>query len=333
MGQYKLLDRIGEGAMGIVYRASDQTGQEVAVKLLPTAMTSDQTARARFVREVQACTSLKHPNIIRILDCGEMQGQPYYAMELLRARTLKEMLVQDGAFPIPLALSVFRQVLAALEYCHIQGIFHRDIKPQNIMVDSAQHVTLMDFGLVKIMERSVITAHDKILGTPYYYAPEIIRSGTASPQSDLFSLGTAMYELLTGQKAFKAATIKLISREILTRDPMPIRDIRSEVPVGLSQIIDGCLVKDPGERYISARSVLTDLDRFGTGRPPRGPAGANAEPSVTRQLPKLDLRSEPILKRIQRFLSERGMGLKPIVAALLAGVLLGLLLAFGIHSY
>ena len=255
--------------MGIVYRAIQRPLERlVAIKLLPSSLASDPRAISRFMLEMQACTLLVHPNIIRILDCGELEGQPFYAMELLEARTLRQLVTEQGPPSISLVLEIFHQVLEALAYCHAQGIIHRDIKPHNIMVDQHQHATLMDFGLVKILDRSGITLDRKILGTSSYLSPETLRGEKVGPPSDLFSLGAVVYELLTGEKAFPGKGIQESGQKILSADPIPVRKLREQCPPGLVEILDGCLKKNTSERYQSASDVLRDLTRVETGSRP-----------------------------------------------------------------
>lgn len=273
MAEYRIVDRIGQGGMGIVYRAMQEPlDRPVAVKILPSSlMAASGTAVPRFLREIQACTKLNHPNIIRIIDCGEMSGQPFFAMELLEAQTLREMLADNGPLPVSQAVEIFRQMLEALDYCHAQGVIHRDIKPHNIMIDHLNHATLMDFGLVKMLERSGITQSRRIVGSPNYMPPEMIQGKDVGTQADLWSLGCVIYELLAGERAFPGKVIRDIGLLILKSEPVPITSKRPDCPAGLAQVIDGCLKKEPHERYLRAEHVLKDLQRVESGRPPLGP--------------------------------------------------------------
>lgn len=289
MAEYRIVDRIGQGGMGIVYRAvQEPLDRPVAVKILPSSlMASSGTAVPRFLREIQACTKLNHPNIIRIIDCGEMSGQPFFAMEFLEAQTLRELLADNGPLPVSQATEIFRQMLEALEYCHSQGVIHRDIKPHNIMVDAVNHATLMDFGLVKMLERSGITQSRRIVGSPNYMPPEMIQGKDVGVQADIWSLGCVIYELLAGERAFPGKVIRDIGLLILKSEPVPITSKRPDTPAGLAQVIAGCLKKEPHERYLRAEHVLKDLQRIESGRPPLGPQ-AEGNSAAGMPAPKLE---------------------------------------------
>lgn len=275
--------------MGIVYRAvQEPLDRPVAIKILPSSLMTTGTAIPRFLREIQACTRLTHPNIIRILDSGEISGQPFYAMELLEAQTLREMLADNGPLPIGQVTEIVRQMLEALGYCHNEGLIHRDIKPHNIMVDHLNHATLMDFGLVKMLERSGITHSKRIVGSPNYMCPEMLQGQDITSQADIWSLGCVAYELITGERAFPGKAIRDIGGKILRDEPAPIPEKRPDCPVGLAQIVAGCLKKLPAERYLRAEHALKDLARVEAGRPPLGPSGAaqgESAPAVPRDMP------------------------------------------------
>jgi hypothetical protein len=296
VAEYRIVDRIGQGGMGIVYRAVQETrDRPVAIKILPSSLMTSGTAIPRFLREIQACTQLTHPNIIRILDSGEISGQPFYAMELLEAHTLREMLADNGPLPIGQVIEIFKQMLEALGYCHNEGLIHRDVKPHNIMVDHLNHATLMDFGLVKMLERSGITHSKRIVGSPNYMCPEMLQGADITSQADLWSLGCVIYELLTGERAFPGKAIRDIGSKILKEDPAPVPDRRPDCPIGLAQIVSGLLKKVPADRYFRAEHVLRDLARVEAGRPPLGPFGAaqgESSPAVMRDL-ALEAAPEP----------------------------------------
>ncbi|MBI4862476.1 MAG: serine/threonine protein kinase [Candidatus Riflebacteria bacterium] len=278
MPSYTLIGKIGEGGMGVVYRALQlPLERPVAVKFLPASLMARPEALPRFMREVQICTRLSHPNIIKILDCGEMNGQPFYAMELLEAQTIRQLLKERGRIPVAQAVEIFHQVLEALEYCHREGLIHRDIKPHNIMVDGHNHATLMDFGLVKILDASGLTHSRQILGSPHYMSPEMLRGETVGSQADLFSLGTVVFEMLCGQKAFPGKNIRDIGRSILYGEPPGLSSLAPDCPPGLVKVIEGCMKRALEHRYQTTGEVLRDLNRFEAGGAPRGRTGETGD--------------------------------------------------------
>jgi len=266
--RYKVLERIGKGGMGVVYRALHVgLNKPVAIKFLPANLRiGDKEALERFLREIRACTDLNHPNIIRIYDTGEMNGQPYYVMEMVEGRTFKTLLMEEGPRPAIQVLEILVQILDALQFCHERGMVHRDIKPHNLMIDDSSRVTLMDFGLVKSVNRTIITLSGKIVGSPHYVSPELIEGHAAGPRSDLFSLGAVAYELLTGQRAFPGSSLKEIGNAILYSQPPSIREVQRIDAALENYVMTGLLAKSPEARYGSAAEALTDAERILAGR-------------------------------------------------------------------
>ena len=259
---YKVVEKIGEGGMGVVYRAH-QTNLErdVALKLLLDAASARPHDLARFAREVRAIARVNHPNVIRILDYGTISGQPFYAMDYLAtARTLGQVM-RDGPLSIDRTVAVLRQLLDALAAVHRAGLIHRDIKPGNVMIDGEDAVTLMDFGLVKDLDAESMTRTGVMIGTPRYLSPEAVQAEPIDARSDLFSLGVMMHEALTGRRLFNGDTITALAVQIVQAPTPPLRSDRRDCPEWLADLIVKMLEKDPARRPASALAALNELRR------------------------------------------------------------------------
>src|SRR5579885_2236243 len=208
LGDYELIERIGGGGMAEVYRARQLTafGREVALKVIRTDLSASDEFRARFLREAQAISRLSHPNILPLIEFGEERETLYLVMPLVREGTLRDLIRQrEGALPLEEAVTLFLQLCSAVQYAHEQGIIHRDIKPQNVLLQQHTHVLLADFGIARDNAETRITREGAGLGTIEYMAPEQA-IGQADKRSDIYSLGVVLYQLLTGVVPYSGST-------------------------------------------------------------------------------------------------------------------------------
>jgi len=268
LGQYTLLEELGHGGMGVVYRARHGLlRRQTAIKLLPPDELGEE-GEARFEREVRATAALSHPNTVTIFDYGHTpDGQLYYAMELLDGATLTRVVELSGPLPAGRVAHILAQVADALTEAHGVDFVHRDIKPDNVLLTRQggvlDHVKVVDFGLVKEQrapEDGAVTAKNTILGTPLYMAPEIIRAGEIDGRADLYALGAVGYYLLTGEHVFAGDTVVEICAQHLERVPEPPSARLGEpLPDDLERIVLDCLAKAPGDRPADARSVRDRL--------------------------------------------------------------------------
>ncbi|PWT90114.1 MAG: hypothetical protein C5B54_07755 [Acidobacteria bacterium] len=280
VGPYKILSLLGIGGMGEVYLAQDsRVGRKVAIKLLPTHLSSDSGMRRRFEREARAVSSLSHPNICSFYDIGQEDGTDYLVMEFIEGKTLADTLAK-GAMPLQKALSYAIQILDALDKAHQAGVIHRDLKPTNIML-SAKGATLLDFGLAKLRkaggqvvstsntnamsQSSNLTAEGTIVGTLQYMAPEQLNGQSTDARTDIFAFGTVLYEMLTGQKAFAGKSQASLIAAILTSEPTPVSSIQPMIAPELDRAVKTCLAKDPNERWQSAHDLLMELKWIAEG--------------------------------------------------------------------
>ena len=262
-GRYKLEQCIGSGGMGEIYRARrTHIGDTVAVKVLRADVVEDEKSRQRFYREARAAAMLHHPNAVVIHDFGEdADGTAYIVMELLLGRSLRQVLVQEGPIGALRVYGIIRQASAALDAGHRNGIVHRDIKPDNIILldsnDAADHVKILDFGIAKVLDNKTLDTHSleqrltnvgSVIGTPHYMAPEQCQGEEADSRSDIYSLGVVLYELLTGVAPFLAKTPTGVAIKHVTEKPRPLREINPSVPESVERVVLQALEKDPNAR-------------------------------------------------------------------------------------
>ena len=269
LGPYEVVGPLGAGGMGEVYRARDsRLDREVAIKVLPESVSGDADRRARFEREAKAVAALSHPNILAIHDIGEQQGVTYAVTELLHGETVRERL-NRGALPSRKAIDIAGQIARGLAAAHARGIVHRDLKPENIFLLEDGHVKILDFGLARqaiasagsgATETVAATDPGTVMGTVGYMAPEQVRGEAVDSRTDLFALGAVLYEMLSGQRAFKRTTAAETMTAILNEDPPALTSTRADLPPALDRIVSHCLEKNRLERFQSARDVAFALD-------------------------------------------------------------------------
>jgi serine/threonine protein kinase len=262
IGPYRIERRIGRGGMGVVFQAFDSAlVRPVAIKFLTPRLAASPLARARFSREGQAAAAIKHSNVVTIHFIGEHEGLPYLVMEYVEGITLADRLEREGMLERKSILRIGLQVARGLAAAHQQGLVHRDIKPANILLEGGlDQVKITDFGLASIAtEPWRLTASGVLLGTPAYMSPEQATMSAIDHRSDLFSLGSVLYHLCTGEPPFPGPTLRAILAGVREAEPRPIRDLNPDIPVALEVIIRRLMAKDPAERYQSARQLVRVL--------------------------------------------------------------------------
>jgi HAMP domain-containing protein/predicted Ser/Thr protein kinase len=271
-GRYEILSTLGKGGMGVVYRARDRTlDEEVALKVLrPDVMKDDPSLIERFKQEIRLARKITHRNVLRTHDFAEADGTPYISMEYLEGVTLKDLIVSKGALPLGVGLRIAKQMCQGLEAAHREGVVHRDIKPQNMLIlPETGELKIMDFGIARVSEvkgntgtspsAAGLTTAGVVMGTPDYIPPEQAQGMQADFRSDIYSLGVVLYEVFTGRLPFTGDTIMKIVLAHIRNPPPPPRTVNDGIPPALEGVILRALQKDPAARYQTVTDMLRDL--------------------------------------------------------------------------
>jgi len=263
LGKYNLLERIGEGGMGVVYRGEDaRLRRQVAVKFLGIRMAGDSLQRERFLREAQAAASIRHPSICTVYDIGEADGQPYLVTAYLPGDTL-ESANRDRRLSLSEAIDCAIQLAEGLQAAHANGIVHRDLKPSNVILtkrsDGGTQATIIDFGLAQVNWGDRLTQAGRLIGTANYICPQLLRGDTVSEQADIWSLGVMVYEMLTGRTPFDAENRERLFYLICNESPTPLNAVSPELPSEIGRIVGKALEKDADRRYRTMGEFLSDL--------------------------------------------------------------------------
>jgi eukaryotic-like serine/threonine-protein kinase len=259
IGKYHIIELVGEGAMGVVYRANDSVlDRTVAIKVMNESIARQDDLRKRFLHEAQAAASLQHPNVVCIYDLGDFNGHLFIAMEFIQGVDLEKLLEMGEPIALQARLDIIIDVLTGLTFAHKRGIIHRDIKPANIRVTEDGRAKIMDFGVAHLSSSSM-TSTGSFLGTPSYMAPEQITEGKTSPATDIFAVGGVLYQLLTTMRPFEAPTLQNLFFRIITETPKPVSELVPGLPLALDRIVAKAMAKEPSERYATALEMANDL--------------------------------------------------------------------------
>jgi serine/threonine-protein kinase len=248
LGRYEIESKLGEGSMGVVFRAKDTVlDRVVALKTLPSDGSTDEIQK-RFKREAEAIGRMDHPNIVKVYDLGEIEGRLFMAMELLEGEDLRQLSDLRADIPLFERLRIFAEICEGFAYAHTRGVIHRDIKPANIMVARQGMAKILDFGLARVETAETLTRRGVILGTPDYMSPEQATGKPADPRSDVFSAGAVFYEFLTGFKPFRGASLHAVLYNIVAEPTSPIPTLSPETPARVAALVHQMLEKKPEER-------------------------------------------------------------------------------------
>jgi eukaryotic-like serine/threonine-protein kinase len=267
---YRVVSLIGQGGMGRVYKAFDSAlGRFAAIKVILGPLAQRPENRERFEREIRALQAVHHPNVARIYSAGEHRGAPFYAMELIEGHSLAAVLAAGDRLAGRRCLDYLIEAAEGLEAAARQGLVHRDVKPSNLMIDAADHLKIVDFGVVRRLdEDSSLTRTQAAIGTPAYMAPEQVLGGEVDHRSDVYALGASFYHLFAGEPPFAGADPAAVSLHHVHTPLPPLSRRNPRVPRAVAAIVDTMLAKRPEDRYQDYRSLIEDLHRARAGRPP-----------------------------------------------------------------
>ncbi|MBI1966796.1 MAG: protein kinase [Gemmatimonadetes bacterium] len=259
LSKFELHELIGEGAMGVVWKAYDSVLRRyVALKLLGSQFGKTHDARDRFLREARAAGALQHPNILTVYDFGEAESQLFIAMELVEGRDLSDLIAAREPLALERKLDIVIEMLQGLAYAHDRGVIHRDIKPSNVRITTDGRVKIMDFGIARLQSADA-TDSGAIIGTPSYMAPEQITNGPITPATDVFTVGCLLHELLTYSKPFEGESVQGVLYQVLTTEPKPLRTVAPSIPASLERVVAKALNKVPEDRYTNAKQMQQAL--------------------------------------------------------------------------
>src|ERR671923_1412561 len=259
--RFRLEEKIGSGGMSTVYRAYDPTLERwVAIKLMHRDISTDPDQLERFRREARAVAQLNHPHVVTVIDAGEDEGAPYIVFEYVEGETLKDRIRRNGRLPVAEAVAYAIEIARALESAHAHRLVHRDVKPQNVLIDPDGRAKVTDFGIARSLEAHGLTAPGRVLGTTDYVSPEQALGHDVTEQSDIYSLGIVLYEMLTGEVPFRADTQVAVAMKHV-REPLPdVQVRRPEISAALASVVEHATAKETQNRYQTVSEIVHDLE-------------------------------------------------------------------------
>jgi len=258
--RYRVVKLLGRGGMGAIYRVRDlELDRDIALKLIRPEIAEDRATLERFKREIQLSSRITHRNVLRVYDLGEVEGIRFLTMQLVDGEDLASLIKREGRLPLPRVIAIFGEICKGLAAAHEQGVVHRDLKPQNVMLDAAGNAYVTDFGLAKSLAGTGMTEMGAILGTPFYMSPEQVRGEPAGPRSDIYALGVILYEMVTGRVPFTGDSVYEVMMRRLSHKPKSATELNPQMPAFLQKIMERCMATDPAARYPSVDAVLADL--------------------------------------------------------------------------
>ena len=333
--RYRLTEQIGMGGMAIVYRAVDlRTGHNVAVKVLRPEYNEDSEFISRFQREAEAASKMTHHNIVNLLDVGMDGENRYLVMEYVQGKTLKTVIQERGKLSPALAGQIAIRILSALEHAHRNGIVHRDIKPQNILVHADGHIKVADFGIARIANSSTLTKGDNVMGSVHYFSPEQAKGEGANATSDLYSTGIVLYEMLTGRVPYDGDNPVAVAMQHLHATPVPIQNLAPDVPPALVRVCMKAMEKNPAMRYQTARDMAADIRAALENRPER-PVYPEKELEIQQPKPQM-IKEETTRQQISDTGRNKSRTAKrkriwTIILTSVLGVVLAVVIFFGVR--
>jgi serine/threonine protein kinase len=299
-GRYRLDAVVGTGGMSTVYRALDTVlERHVAIKLMHREIASDSDQLERFRREARSVAQLNHPYVVGVIDAGEDDGTPYIVFEFVEGETLKDRIRRTGRLPVPEAVAYAIEICRALDGAHEAAIVHRDVKPQNVLIDEEGSAKVTDFGIARTLDQDGLTADGRVLGTTDYVSPEQALGHPVGVQSDLYSLGIVLFEMLTGDVPFHGENQVAVAMRHVREELPDLQMRRPEISSALAAVVDRATDKDLSRRYATARELIADLEDVLAIETARGGQVTGETTAVLRTLPRGSRRRLPLRTRIR----------------------------------
>jgi serine/threonine-protein kinase len=322
-GRYRLESRIGSGGMSTVYRAQDETLERfVAIKLMNREVATDSDQLERFRREARAVARLSHPNIVHVIDAGEDESRPYIVFEYIDGETLKERIQRLGRLEIPEAVAYCVEIARALGAAHANHVVHRDVKPQNVLIDHEGTAKVTDFGIARTLEEDGLTADGRVLGTTDYVSPEQALGHHVTGQSDLYSLGIVLYEMLTGELPYRGENQVAVAMQHVRESVPDVRKLRPDVSAALAAVIERATAKELRERFASDAEMIAELERTLALETNRAGEADGQVTAVIDSLPPETRRTVPLsIRRPRAAYAISLLAVLVIIAAIVALVL------------
>jgi eukaryotic-like serine/threonine-protein kinase len=317
-GRYRIEDEIGSGGMSTVYRAFDETlEREVAVKIMHSDISSDAAALERFRREARTVAQLSHPHVVMVIDAGEDHGHPYIVFEHVGGETLKERIRREGPLPIAEAVAYAIEIGRALQVAHERGLVHRDVKPQNVLIDEEGRAKVTDFGIALGLEAEGLTAAGRMVGTTDYVSPEQAMGHEVNGQSDVYSLGIVLYEMITGEVPFKGESGVSVAMKHVREGLPDLQRRRPGVSAALAAVVERATAKELRNRYASMADLVADLEETLTYETARAGEATGEATAVLSQLPGGSATRKPVLRRLAPVLLYLAIAAAVAVAAVI----------------
>ncbi|MBN1778220.1 MAG: Stk1 family PASTA domain-containing Ser/Thr kinase [Clostridiales bacterium] len=342
--RYKLVDYLGQGGMSLVYRAIDiRTGHSVAVKILKSEYNNDVEFLERFQREAHAAGRMSHHNIVNLLDVGTEGDFRYLVLEYISGNTLKDIIKEKGELNPNTAIQITIRILSALQHAHENGIIHRDIKPQNVLVNTNGHIKVADFGIARITNTKTISKKDMVIGSVHYSSPEQARGSIVQATSDIYSTGIVLYEMLTGRVPFTGDNPVTIAMQQVNAVPPPIRELNPSVPPAIASVVMKAIEKAPQRRFQSAREMADALLKAKEGvaiesSPPPSSGNGHGKPEngsdsdlksyAASSSPKFGARTQPQGKRGMHRSRASVVSTILVACMLIAGLIIGTIVIY-----